>query len=151
MNEVKSMKSRSKRWTIPGMIIAALLVTACGEPSPERLLAKSRQIPALYEFGALYVPLYQQAVIDSDWTAIRENIVEIERRKIPVSRLECPENRIIHRSEWETNQRLFIRAVGNLNIVMGWRGEMAESRRIEIAEGVEGVYNWWYMMVRFLR
>ena len=145
------MKSRSTRWMIPGVAIAALLVTACGEPSPEKMLEKSRQIPALYEFGALYVPLYQEAMIDSDWTAIREQIVEIERLKIPVSRLDCPENRIIHRNDWETNQRLFIRAVGNLNIVLGWRGEMAASRQDEITEGVEGVYNWWYMMVRFLR
>jgi hypothetical protein len=135
---------------ISGMIVGVFLVIGC-EPSPEKLLEKSRQVPALHEFGALYVPLYQQAVIDSDWTAIRENIVEIERLKIPVSRLECPENRIIQRSEWDTNRRLFVRAVGNLNIVMGYRGAVADSARIEIAEGVQAVYDWWSLMVRFLR
>jgi len=136
---------------ILGMITTALLVTACGDPSPEKLLEKSRKIPALHDFGVLYVPLYQQAVIDSDWTAIRENIVEIERLKIPVSRLDCPENRLIQKRDWETNQRLFVRAIGNLNFVMGYRGQMADSLRMEIADGVQSVYDWWSLMVRFLR
>ena len=145
------MKSRSIVWMISGVLAAALLVSACGERSPERLLEKSRQIPALFEFGAFYVPLYQQAVIDSDWTAIRENIVEIERLKIPVSRLDCPKNRILQQREWETNRRLFVRAVGNLNFVMGYRGVKADSLNIEIAEGVQRVYEWWFMLVDFLR
>jgi len=134
-----------------GMIAITLVVTACGDPAPEKLLEKSQQIPALHDFGVLYVPLFQQAVIDSDWTAIRENIVEIERLKIPVSRLDCPEDQIIHSNDWDTNRRLFVRAVGNLNIVMGYRDEQAEAAKVEIAEGVQAVYDWWAEMVRFLR
>ncbi|MFC1628787.1 hypothetical protein ACFL3H_06705 [Gemmatimonadota bacterium] len=149
--KVKSMKSRSMRVMVPGVIAAALLVSACGDSSPEKALEKSRKIPALHDFGTLYVPLWQQAVIDSDWTAIRTNIVEIERLKIPVSRLDCPENRMIQKSDWDTNQRLFVRAVGNLNFVMGYRGAMADSLNIEIAEGVQSVYDWWFEMVDFLR
>jgi len=145
------MKSRSITGVIPGVIAVALLVSACGERSPDKALEKSRQIPALHEFGTLFVPLYQQAVIDSDWTAIRANIVEIERRKIPVARLACPENRIIQKREWDTNQQLFVRAVGNLNFVIGYRGTITDSLNIEIAEGVQHVYDWWYEMVDFLR
>jgi len=149
--KVRSMKSRLITGMVPGVAAVALLLSACGDPSPEKTLEKSRQIPALHEFGTLYVPLYQQAVIDSDWTAIRANIVEIERLKIPVSRLDCPENRIIQKRDWDTNQRLFVRAVGNLNFVIGYRGAMADSLRYEIAEGVQSVYDWWFELVDFLR
>ncbi len=133
------------------MIAAALLVTACGDPSPEKLLEKSRQIPALHEFGTLYVPLYQQAMIDSDWTAIRENIVQIERLKIPVSRLDCPSNLLLQKADWDTNQRLFVRGVGYLNLMMGYQGAETDSVTAEIVKGVQGVYDYWYMIVKSLR
>lgn len=138
--------------TLPlGLVLLTLAVSACGEPSPEKLLEKSEKIPELYRFGELYVPLYQQAVIDSNWSAIRTNMVEIIRRKTEVSRLGVPENRILHRAEWETNRRLFVRAVDNLNIVMGYRGTIEDSLKLEMAEGVQLVYDWWQMLVEFIR
>ena len=133
------------------MIVVVFLVIGCGDPSPERLLEKSRQIPALHDFGALYVPLYQQAVIDSDWTAIRENIVEIERLKIPIARLDCPANLMIQKAEWDTRQRLFVRGVGYLNLMMGYQGAVTDSVTAEIVKGVQGVYDYWYLMVDLLR
>ncbi len=145
------MKSQSSRWITSGIITVVLLAVGCGETSPEKLLEKSRQIPALHDFGTLYVPLYQQAMIDSNWTAIRENIVEIERLKIPISRLDCPPNLLLQKSDWETNQRLFVRGVGYLNLMMGYRGTETDSVTAEIVKGVQGVYDYWSLIVDLLR
>lgn len=133
-----------------GLVLLALTVAAC-EPSPEKLLEKSRKIPELYEFGALYVPLYQQAVIDSNWTAIRQNLTEFQRLKFPVAKLPCPDNMLLQKQDWDEHCRYFTRAVDNLNIVMGWRGVEAEMGREEITEGVQLVYIWWSELVKLVR
>ena len=83
-----------------GLVLLALTVAAC-EPSPEKLLEKSRKIPELYEFGALYVPLYQQTIIDSNWTAIRQNLRELQRLKFPVATLPCPDNLLLQKQDWD--------------------------------------------------
>ncbi len=127
-----------------------LLLGACGEPAPEKLLEKSREIPELYEFGSLYVPHYQQAVEDSNWTPIREEIREIVRLKQQVMRVEAPEHLTLQKQKWESNQRLFSRAVDNLSVVIQWQGERAERGREDIAEAVQRVYDWWYMLVDML-
>jgi hypothetical protein len=133
-----------------GLVLLALSIAAC-EASPEKLLEKSRKISELYAFGELYVPLYQQAIIDSNWTAIRENLTEIQRLKFPIASLPCPENLLLQKQDWDEGCRYFTRAVDNLNIVMGWRGEEAERGRDEIAEGVQHVYNWWGELVKLVR
>lgn len=139
-----------RRVVIASSAVLLLLAGACGEPAPEKLLEKSRKIPELYAFGSLYVPLYQQAMRDSNWTPIRENIREIVRRKQQVMRVEAPERLKLQEQKWESNQRLFSRAVDNLSVVIQWRGEEAEEKQEDIAEGVQRVYDWWYMLVDML-
>ena len=127
------MNSRSFTQALLWLFSLVLVVTACGEPAPEKLLEKSRKINELYRFGSLYVPLYKQAVADSDWTAIRRNIRGIVRLKEPVVDLDVPENLRLQKQKWEDYQGLFNRAVGNLSVVMGWRGERADTSKVEIA------------------
>ncbi len=145
------MNSRSDHRAVVWIVSLVLVVGACGEPAPEKLLERSRKIPELYQFGTLYIPLYQQAVADSDWTAIRQGIREIVRLKQLVNRQDVPDNIILRKQEWELNQRLFSRAVDNLSVVMGWTGARADLGRIEIAEGVQSVYDWWQMLVEMVR
>lgn len=145
------MNSRSDPRAVVWIVTLVLVVGACGEPAPEKLLERSRKIPELYQFGTLYIPLYQQAVADSDWTAIRRGIREIVRLKQLVNRQDVPDNIILRKQEWESNQRLFSRAVDNLSVVMGWTGARADLGRIEIAEGVQSVYDWWQMLVEMVR
>lgn len=145
------MNSRSLIRVLLSVVILTLAVSACGEPSPEILLEKSRKIPELYQFGVLYVPLYQQAVVDSNWTAIQRNIRELVSLERAIGRLEVPENIWLQKQEWERDMRLFNRAVGNLSVVMGWRGERADSSKVEIAEGVQAAYDWWQMLVEMIR
>jgi len=145
------MNSRSDPRAVVWIVSLVLVVGACGEPAPEKLLERSRKIPELYQFGTLYIPLYQQAVADSDWVAIRQGIREIVRLKQLVNRLDVPDNIILKKQEWESNQRLFSRAVDNLTVVMGWTGARADLGRIEIAEGVQSVYDWWQMLVEMVR
>lgn len=145
------MNSRSLIRVLLSVVILTLAVSACGEPSPEILLEKSRKIPELYQFGVLYVPLYQQAVVDSNWTAIQRNIRELVSLERAIGRLEVPENIRLQKQEWERDMRLFNRAVGNLSVVMGWRGERADSSKVEIAEGVQAAYDWWQMLVEMIR
>ncbi len=145
------MNSRSDHRAVVWIVSLVLVVGACGEPAPEKLLERSRKIPELYQFGTLYIPLYQQAVADSDWTAIRQGIREIVRLKQLVNRQDVPDNIILRKQEWESNQRLFSRAVDNLSVVMGWTGARADLGRIEIAEGVQSVYDWWQMLVEMVR
>lgn len=148
---LESMNSRSLIRVLLSVVILTLAVSACGEPSPEILLEKSRKIPELYQFGVLYVPLYQQAVVDSNWTAIQRNIRELVSLERAIGRLEVPENIRLQKQEWERDMRLFNRAVGNLSVVMGWRGERADSSKVEIAEGVQAAYDWWQMLVEMIR
>ena len=75
------MNSRSYAQALGWLACLVMVVASCGEPAPEKLLDKSRKIDELYKFGTLYVPLYKQAVADSDWTAIRQNIRDIIRLK----------------------------------------------------------------------
>ena len=145
------MKSKSHVQVLLFVVVLATTIAACGEPSPEILLERSRKIPEIYQFGALYVPLYQQAIVDSNWTAIRRNIRELVRLQSVVSRLEVPENIRLQKQQWENYQGLFNRAVGNLSVVMGWRGERADSSKVEIAEGVQAAYDWWLMLVEMIR
>jgi len=145
------MNSRSYAPALGWLVCLVLAVGSCGEPAPEKLLEKSRKIDELYNFGALYVPLYKQAVADSDWTAIRQNIRDIIRLKETVVDLDVPENLRLQKQQWEEYQGLFNRSVGNLSVVMGWRGERADTSRVEIAEGVQGVYDWWQMLVEMIR
>ncbi len=145
------MNSRSLVRVLLGVLAFTLAVSACGEPTPEIFLERSRKIPELYQFGAIYVPLYQQAVVDSNWTAIRRNIRELVRLERAIGRLEVPENVRLHKQQWEDYQGLFNRAVGNLSVVMGWRGERADSSKVEIAEGVQAAYDWWQMLVEMIR
>ena len=145
------MKSKSHVQVLLFVVVLAITVAACGEPSPEILLERSRKIPELYQFGAIYVPLYQQAIVDSNWIAIRRNIRELVRLQSVVSRLEVPENIRLQKQQWENYQGLFNRAVGNLSVVMGWRGERADSSKVEIAEGVQAAYDWWLMLVEMIR
>lgn len=145
------MNSRSDHRAVVWIVSLVLVVGACGEPAPEKLLERSRKIPELYQFGTLYIPLYQQAVADSDWTAIRQGIREIVRLKQLVNRQDVPDNIMLKKQEWESNQRLFSRAVDNLSVVMGWTGARADLGRIEIAEGVQSVYDWWQMLVEMVR
>ena len=145
------MKSKSHVQVLLIVVVLAITVAACGEPSPEILLERSRKIPEIYQFGALYVPLYQQAIVDSNWTAIRRNIRELVRLQSVVSRLEVPENIRLQKQQWVDYQGLFNRAVGNLSVVMGWRGERADSSKVEIAEGVQAAYDWWLMLVEMIR
>ena len=147
----ESMNSRSLVQVFLGTLVLALAVSACGEPSPEILLEKSRKIPELYQFGALYVPLYQQAVVDSNWTAIQRNIRELVRLGRAVGRIEVPENLMLQKQQWEDYKGLFNRAVGNLSVVMGWRGERADNSKVEITEGVQAAYDWWQMLVEMIR
>ena len=145
------MNSRSLVRVLLGLLVLTIAVSACGEPTPDILLEKSRKIPELYQFGALYVPLYKQAVVDSNWTAIRRNIRELVSLERAVGRLEVPENLRLQKQQWEEYQGLFNRSVGNLSVVMGWRGDRADSSKIEIAEGVQSAYDWWQMLVEMIR
>ncbi len=136
------------------IVLAALTVAACGAPGPEHLLRKSRKVPALYEFGTIFVPLYQQAMADSNWAPIREQLRDIERLKNAVTALDVPENRILARREWERNQTLFARGVGYLNVALGESGTGAEptaEQQEEIFKGLHGAYDWWAELVKFLR
>ncbi|MFO7769435.1 MAG: hypothetical protein R6W82_10840 [bacterium] len=146
----ESMKMIKKPMTAAAAFLLLLALGACGEPPPEELLEKSRKVPELYEFGSLYVPLYQEAMEDSNWTPIRENIREINRLKQQVARVGAPKHLTLQKQKWESNQRLFSRAVDNLSVVIQWRGEEAARRQEEIAEGVQRVYDWWYMLVDML-
>ncbi len=139
------------RYAIPvGIVLLALSVAACGAPGPERLLKKSEQVPVLHEFGGIYVPLYQQAMVDSNWTPVRAQLRELERLKNEISALPCPENRILARREWERNQTLFARGVGFLNVALGTEDSTAEKQE-DIVTGLTGVYDWWSELVRFLK
>jgi len=148
---IESMNSRSYARVLLWAVSLAVVVSACGEPAPEKLLARSRKIPELYQFGALYVPLYKQAVADSDWTAIRRNIRGIVRLERAVNRMDVPGKIRLQKQEWDSYQQFFNRAVGNLSVVMGWTGEREEAEKIEIAEGVQLVYDWWQMLVEMIR
>ena len=131
-------------------VLSLLVLGACGEPTAEQLLEKSREVPELHAFGSRYVPLYQEAMEDSTWGPVRENIREIVRLKQQVLRVEVPDDLTLKKQKWESNQRLFSRAVDNLSVVIQWQGEEAEGRQEEIAEGVQRVYDWWYMLVDML-
>jgi hypothetical protein len=132
-------------------LLAGIIAACGGEPSAEKLLDKSRKIPELYSFGELYVPLYQQAIADSNWVPIRSNIRDLVRLKRPILALDVPGTLSLRKAEWETNQGLFSRAVDNLSVVIQWTGEREEQDRVEIAEGVQGVYDWWQMLVEMVR
>ena len=136
---------------VVGVLLLVVLTACGGEPPPENLLEKSRQIPELSAFGALYLPLYEKAIVDSNWVPIRSNIRELMRLKARITALDVPDNIRLKKNEWESNQRLFARAVDNLAVVITWSGEREEANRVEIAEGVQRAYDWWQMLVEMLR
>jgi hypothetical protein len=137
---------------VAGLLLLVVLAAACGgDPLPENLLEKSRQIPELSAFGAIYLPLYEKAIVDSNWVPIRSSIRELMRLKARITALEVPGNIRLEKNEWESNQRLFARAVDNLAVVITWSGEREETNRVEISEGVQRAYDWWQMLVEMLR
>jgi|GEM_PF-1536753 len=146
------MRMRS-RYAVPtGVLLLAVLVSACGGSEAERLLRKSEQIPALHEFGSLFVPLYEEAMADSNWAPVRAQLRELERLKNEVTALDCPENRTLAQREWERNQNLLARGVGFLNVALGAQADSTTRQQQEdIVTGMQGVYDWWVELVRFLR
>jgi hypothetical protein len=145
------MRIESGKAVVVGVLLLVVLTACGGEPLPENLLEKSRQIPELSAFGALYLPLYEKAIVDSNWVPIRSNIRELMRLKARITALDVPDNIRLKKNEWESNQRLFARAVDNLAVVITWSGEREEANRVEIAEGVQRAYDWWQMLVEMLR
>ncbi|MFC1544279.1 hypothetical protein ACFL4Y_03390 [Gemmatimonadota bacterium] len=136
-------------WLVVGMSVA-LLAGCGGEPSAEDLLEKSRAMPDLYAFGALYVPLYQQAMADSNWAPIRAQISELVRIKQRINALDVPDAIRMKRNDWESYQRLFTRAVDNLAVVVTWDEERIQENLTEVVEGVQRAYDWWQMLVEML-
>jgi hypothetical protein len=143
-----------KHWMpgLPGRFLlpAILVLAACGgEPSPEKLLEKSAEIPELYAFGSRYLPLWRAAMADSDATDLIANARELARVKQLIARLEVPERIRLHRSDWETNQRLFSRAVDYLLVVLGKCREGVHDPEA-FHQAVQAVYDWWYLLVDLL-
>lgn len=132
------------------VLVGVAALSACGEPTAEELLERSQKVPELHQFGALFLPLYQEVARDSTLDGVRANIVELIRIKQAVMRVDVPQNLLLEKHEWDSNMRLFSRAVDNLNVVLGWRGMEAEVRRREVFEGVQHVYDWWQMVVEML-
>ncbi len=137
------------RSLLPFLPVVLLLAACGGEPSPKKLLDKSAEIPELYAFGSRYVPLWRAAMADSDATDLIANARELARVKQLIARLDVPERIRLQRSEWETNQRLFSRAVDYLLVVLGESRDGVSDPKA-FRQAVQAVYDWWYLLVDLL-
>lgn len=144
------MRIRRTARSVRVLLPAILLLAACGgEPSPERLLEKSAGVPELHAFGSRYIPLWRTAMADSDATALIAEARELARIKQLIAGLDVPASIRLQRSEWETNQRLFSRAVDYLLVVLGESHDGVPDPQA-FHQAVQAVYDWWYLLVDLL-